>query len=75
MILSQGASAPSEGFSLSPLSTGRTMLTFNLILEHWQTQKLKFVTIEECIDLDDCISHVKRTDPDFDIIQITPAHA
>lgn len=51
------------------------MLTFNLILEHWQTQKLKFVTIEECIDLDDCISHVKRTDPDFDIIQITPAHA
>jgi len=50
------------------------MLTFNLILEHWQTQKLKFVTIEECIDLDDCILHVKQNDPDFDIIQITPAH-
>lgn len=26
MILSQGASAPSEGFSLSPLSTDRPML-------------------------------------------------
>jgi hypothetical protein len=48
------------------------MLTFSLILEHWQTHKLKFVTIEECIDLDDCINHIKQHEPDFDIIQVKP---
>lgn len=47
------------------------MLTFNLILEHWQTQQLKFVTVEDCIDMDDCINHIRETDPAFDIIQIT----
>jgi hypothetical protein len=49
------------------------MFTFNLILQHWQTEKIKFVTIEECIDLDDCINHVHQTDPDFDIIQVQQA--
>lgn len=51
------------------------MLTFDLILEHWQTHKLKFVTVAECIDFDDCVSHITRTEPDFDIIQIKPAQA
>lgn len=49
------------------------MFTFNLILQHWQTDQIKFVTVEECIDLDDCINHVHQTDPDFDIIQVQPA--
>jgi hypothetical protein len=48
------------------------MLTFDLILEHWQTHQIKFVTIEECVDLDECINHVKQNDPDFDIIQVRP---
>jgi hypothetical protein len=48
------------------------MKTFNVILEHWQTKKLKFITVEECKDMDDCITHVKETEPDFEIIQITP---
>lgn len=46
------------------------MLTFDLILEHWQTHQVKFVTIAECVDLDDCINHINQTDPDFDIIQV-----
>ena len=28
-------------------------MTFDLILEHWQTHKVKFVTVEECVDMDD----------------------
>jgi hypothetical protein len=49
------------------------MLTFDLILEHWQTGQVKFVTIAECVDLDDCINRIHQTDPDFDIIQVKPA--
>lgn len=49
------------------------MLTFNLILQHWQTDQIKFVDVEGCIDLDDCINHVHQTHPDFDIIQVQPA--
>lgn len=48
-------------------------MTFSLILEHWQTQQLKFVTVEDCLDMDDCINHIRETDPAFDIIQITHA--
>jgi hypothetical protein len=29
-----------------------------------------FLTIEECIDMDDCIDHVHREHPGFDIEQI-----
>jgi hypothetical protein len=48
------------------------MLTFDLILEHWQTHKIMFLTVEECIDMDDCINHVTQNQPGFDIIQIKP---
>jgi hypothetical protein len=48
------------------------MLTFDLILEHWQTGQIRFVTVEECVDLDDCIDCVKQSNPDFDIIQVKP---
>ncbi len=47
------------------------MLTFKLILEHPITNKLVFLTVEECIDIDDCINHVHREHPGFDIEQIT----
>ncbi len=47
------------------------MLTFRVILEHPVTHKLAFLTIEECVDMDDCIDHVHREHPGFDIEQIT----
>ena len=49
------------------------MLTFDLILEHWQTRQLMFVTVEECVDLDDCLDHIHQTEPDFEIMQVRPA--
>lgn len=48
------------------------MKTFNVTLQHEETKKIKFITVEECKDMDDCITHVKETEPDFEIIQITP---
>lgn len=49
------------------------MLTFDLILEHWQTRQLKFVTVEECVDLDDCLDHIHQNEPDFEVMQVRPA--
>ena len=46
------------------------MLTFSVILEHAVTHKLAFLTIEECIDMDDCINHIHRENPGFNIEQI-----
>jgi hypothetical protein len=46
------------------------MLTFSVILEHPVTHKLAFLTIEECIDMDDCINHIHRENPGFNIEQI-----
>ena len=46
------------------------MLTFSVILEHAVTHKLAFLTIEECIDMDDCINHIHRVNPGFNIEQI-----
>lgn len=48
----------------------RTMKTFNVILEHKVTQKLMFITVEECNDIDDCIDHIFSTAPDFQIESI-----
>ena len=57
-----------------PLHLARSiMLTFDLILEHWQTRQLKFVTIEECVDLDDCLDHIRQNEPDFEVMQVRPA--
>lgn len=47
------------------------MQTFKVILEHKVTQKLMFVTVEECNDIDDCIDHILSTAPDFQIESIT----
>lgn len=49
----------------------RTMQTFKVILEHKVTQKLMFITVEECNDIDDCIDHIHSTAPDFQIESIT----
>ena len=34
------------------------MLTFKVILENDITNKLTFVTVEDCKDMDDCITHI-----------------
>jgi len=51
---------------------GFKLMTFSVILEDWSTNKLTFVTIEECIDMDDCIDHIHEHFPTHTIEQITP---
>jgi len=46
-------------------------MTFSVILEDRCTNKLTFVTIEECIDMDDCINHIHEHFPSHSIEQIT----
>lgn len=46
------------------------MQTFSVILEHKVTGKLRFITVEECIDMDDCINHIMETAPNFQIEKI-----
>jgi hypothetical protein len=48
------------------------MTTFNVILEHKETQALKFMTVMDCVDMDDCIDFVQNTESDFWITQIKP---
>ena len=48
------------------------LMTFSVVLEDWSTNKLTFVTIEECIDMDDCIDHIHEHFPTHTIEQITP---
>lgn len=47
-------------------------MTFNVILEHKETKRLKFITVAECANEDDCIEHIIATEPDFWIEQIRP---
>ena len=56
--------------SIKKVSNIIRKMTFSVILEHKQTQKLKFVTVEDCIDMDDCIDHIMTHEPDFQIEQI-----
>lgn len=46
------------------------MQSFKVILEHQVTQKLKFITVEECVDMDDCLDHVATNEPEFQIESI-----
>jgi len=45
-------------------------MTFDVILEDQWTNKLVFVTIEECIDLEDCVNHIHAEIPSHTIEQI-----
>ena len=47
------------------------MLTFDVILEDQWTNKLTFATIEECVDIDDCINHIHEHFPSHTIEKIT----
>jgi len=46
------------------------MMTFNVILENNWTNKLAFVTVEECKDMDDLIDHIHTEFPSHTIEQI-----
>lgn len=46
------------------------MQTFDLILEHWDTRQLMFITVEDCQDLDECLDHVRDNHEGFEVTQI-----
>ena len=46
------------------------MMTFDVILEDQWTNKLTFVTIEDCVDLEDCVNHIHAEFPSHTIEQI-----
>lgn len=46
-------------------------MTFNVILEHFMTQQITFVTVEDCKDMSDLIDHVHAEFPDHNIEKIT----
>lgn len=51
--------------------TDKTMMTFKVILEHKeQPGQFQFITVEECIDVQDCINHIHETQPSWKIDKI-----
>ena len=46
-------------------------MTFKLILSRLDNpDKFAFVTVEECVDMDDCINHIKGEFPEHQIESI-----
>lgn len=42
------------------------MKTFKVTLSQWDNpDKFKFILVEECIDMDDCIEHIHSTEKGF----------
>ena len=42
------------------------MKTFQVRLSRFDNpDKLKFITVEECVDMDDCIDHIHSTEKEF----------
>ena len=55
----------------SPEQHGTWKMTFKLILSNLDNpDKFTFITVEECVDMDDCINHVKDEFPDHQIESI-----
>jgi hypothetical protein len=53
------------------MTTPKPMMTFKVILEHKeQPGQFQFITVEECIDADDCINHIHETQPSWTIDKI-----
>ncbi len=46
-------------------------MTFKFILEDNWTNKVSFVTVEDCVDMDDAINHIHTEFPSHTIDQIT----
>ena len=57
--------------SYSPLKCSssvrlKLMKTFQVRLSRFDNpDKLKFITVEECIDMDDCVNHIHSTEKEF----------
>ena len=49
-----------------------TMNSYSVIMEHWQTHKIMFLKVTDCKDMDECIEHVKREHPDYNLERISP---
>ena len=49
-----------------------TMKSYSVIMEHFMTHKIMFLKVTDCKDMDDCIDHVKREHPDYNLERITP---
>ena len=45
-------------------------MTFKVILEHNITDKLCFVTVGDCNNMDDCVDHIHAEFPEYRIEQI-----
>ena len=54
------------------LSNYVTMNSYSVIMEHWQTHKIMFLKVTDCKDMDECIEHVKREHPDYNLERISP---
>ena len=48
------------------------MNSYSVILEHKETQKIKILGVIECKDMDECITHIHTTEPDYWIDRISP---
>ena len=46
------------------------MENYKVIMEHWQTHKSMFLEVTDCKNMDECIEHVKRENPDYNIERI-----
>ena len=58
-------------YAYSMINQGVQMKTFKVILEDQWTNKLVFATIEDCVDLEDCVNHIHSEFPSHTIDQIT----
>jgi hypothetical protein len=54
----------------SIISSLNSMMTFDVILEHFMDQTLSFVTVEDCKDMSDCIDHINSEFSGWNIEQI-----
>ena len=46
--------------------------TYSVIMEHKETKKIMFLKVEDCMDMDECITHVTAEHPDYIIDRISP---
>jgi len=46
--------------------------SYSVIMEHFMTHKIMFLKITDCKDMDECIEHVRREHPDYNIERIAP---
>jgi len=47
------------------------MESYKVIMKHWHTEQSIFLTVEDCKDMDECITHVKEECPEHIIVQIS----